>query len=345
MGDESKPPRSHRSPAGAAFAFALAALLTTHHPPLSAQDISIPVSGRPTSDFYGARGTGVRVAWSLDRTAVPLDEEIVATLVVTNVDNPRDVARPDLKTLPKFHTQFVVIDQPDAPPAAAKEVKFTYRLRPRDLAVKELPRLDFHYYNHSAAGGKQFPLTQTQKNLAITVTPPKPKAAPPVVPLRESEHLFAVARGESVLDGPPFAPCNWGWAAVGFAGPLAAVVWFLVWRRVFPDAGRLAKLRRSRAAHRATDAIHRAGRTPDPPAALANAVLGYLRSRFPLPPGAVTPTEVGAALADLDLPAAECEDVAEFLRACDEARFSPSGDNDASLTATAAAIVARLEAA
>jgi hypothetical protein len=344
MSGEWRTHRSRRRPTWIGFACALV-LLTTHHSPRTTAQEKIPVSGRPTSDFYGAAGVGVKVAWSLDRTTVALDEELVATLTVTNATNPRDITRPDLKAMPKFNRLFVVIDLPDPTPAAnAKEVKFSYRLRPRDLAVKEVPRLDFYYYNRTAAVGQDWPLTQA-KAVPITVRPAKPKPKPPAVPLREPEHLFAVARGASVLDGPPFSPCEWAWGAAWLAGPLVAIAWFLVWRRVFPDAARLAKLRRSRAARRAQDAIRRAGRTPDPPAALVAAVLGYLRSRFPLPPGAATPTEVAAALAELELPAAERDTVVDFLRACDEARFSPSGEADASLAATAAALVTRLEAA
>jgi hypothetical protein len=320
-------------------------LLFILHPSAFILAQTIPEVGRPTTNFYGAAGAGVRVAWSLDRDTVALGEEIVATLTVTNVTNPRNVARPDLDKLPEYRARFTVTDQPDPQPAAgANEVKFTYRLRPRDLAVEELPRLDFHYYNPALPVGKDFPMTRTPK-VGITVTPPKPKPAPPAVPLRAPEHLFAVATGATVLDGAPFAPCGWAWAAAGLAGPLAALAWYLAWRRVFPDAARLAKLRRSRAARRAADAIRRAGRAPDPPAAVAGAVLGYLRSRFPLPPGAVTPGEVGAALAELGLPAADCGAVADFLRDCDAARFSPAGDADASLAADAAALVTRLEAA
>ena len=94
------------------------------------------------------------MSWSLDRTTVALDEEVVATLTVRNATNPRDVTRPDLKAVPKFNKLFTIIDRPDPRPAAdAREVKFTYRLRPRDLAVKEVPSFAFHYYNPTAAVG------------------------------------------------------------------------------------------------------------------------------------------------------------------------------------------------
>ena len=96
-----------------------------------------------------------------------------------------------------------------------------------------------------------------------------------------------------MLGGEPFVPAGWAWLVAALAGPVAALGWFLVWRRVFPDAARLARLRRSRAARRAADAIRRAARTPDPAATIAGALLGYLRTRFPLPEGAATPPPPG----------------------------------------------------
>ncbi len=325
-----------------AFAVALCLLILNQSPIVNAQEP--PLVGQPTAHFYGAQGSGVKVAWSLDRTTVPLDEEIVATLTITNATNPQKITRPDLKKLPEFHSLFTITDNPSPPPDAdVREVKFSYRLRPRDRDVKEVPALDFHYYNPAAAAGKQFPLTRARR-IDITVTAPKPKLRPPVVPLGEPEHLFTITTGSEVLDGPPFTPGIWACVVAGLLGPLMAFGWYFAWRRVFPDAARLAKIRRSRAARRAVDTIRRAGRTPDPSGTLANAVLGYLRGRFPLPSGAVTPTEVGTALAELGVAAPECDAAANFFRECDAARFSPAGDNALSLAADAEALITRLEA-
>jgi hypothetical protein len=305
----------------------------------------IPVVGRPTADFYNAQGVGVKVAWSLDRATVPEDEEIVATLTVKNATNPREIVRPDLKKLTEFESRFVVTDNRDPPPAAdAKVVKFSYRLRPRNRSVDKVPTLVFRYHDPAAAEGKQFPTT-TAKFVEVAVTEPKPKPPPPAIPLGEPDHLFAVATGPELLEHRPFAPGTWTWVAVALAGPLLAAGWYAAWRRVFPDAARLARMRRSRAARRAVDAVRRAHRAVDPPAAVAAAVLGYLRARFPLPPGAVTPTEIGAALAELGVPDADCETVADFFRSCDAARFAPPGDSGASLAAEAETLVTRLEAA
>jgi hypothetical protein len=287
----------------------------------------------------------VKAAWKLDRKTVPEDEALVATLVITGATNPQQITRPDLKKLPDFHERFAITDNANPPPAAdAKEVRFSYQLRPRGRTVDKVPTLKFRYYNPAAGAGKEFPTTRAEA-VTFTTTEPRPKPRAPAIPLDEPDHLFAVATGPGLLASPWFAPGCWTWVFVALAGPLLAGLWYAGWRRVYPDAARLARLRRGRAARRATDAIRRAHRAADHGGAVASAMLGYLRTLFPLPAGAVTPPEVGAALAELGLGAEDCDAVTVFLRECDAARFAPSGDTTMSLAADAEALVARLEAA
>ncbi|MBA4188598.1 MAG: hypothetical protein C0467_11410 [Planctomycetaceae bacterium] len=308
-----------------------------------AQDI--PLVGQPSSDFYGAAGSGVKVAWAVERNVVPEDGELVATLTISNATNPRKITRPDLKKLPEFNDRFAITDNPDRPIAeGSPEVQFSYRLRPRNRKTDQIPTLNFYYFNTAAPAGKQFKLTNTGRPIPIKVTAAAPKVPPPPMPLVEPEHLFAIATGPALLDRGAVV-ASWAWLLLGVAGPLFALGWYAAWRRLYPDAQRLATIRRTRAARRAMDAITWASHTHDPPAAIAAAMLGYLRSRFPLPPGAVTPSELAVALAEIGMPTADCEQVAEFFRACDAARFAPSSDNAVSLAADASAIVARLEAA
>ena len=304
----------------------------------------IPTVGQPTANFYGAQGSPVRVEWQLNRTTVPEDEDIVATLVVTGATNPRQITRPDLRKLDAFESRFIIPDTRDQTPAAdAKEVRFTYHLRPRNRSVDKVPTLAFHYYNPAAAKEKQFPLT-TAKEVRITVTEPRPRPAPPPIPLGEPESLLAFKPQPVSLTYPTFSEA-WSWFAIGLIGPLASIAWYVVWRRVYPDAARLARMRRTRAARRATDAIRRSSRTSDPAGAIAAAVLGYLRARFPLSPAAATPSEIGAALTELGMPSSEADAVAGFFRACDAARFAPPGEASTSLAIAAEALVTRLEAA
>ena len=82
---------------------------------------------------------------------------------------------------------------------------------------------------------------------------------------------------------------------------------------------------------------------PPPPQGNVNALLAYLRARFPLPESAVTPSEVAAALVEARVPAAVAGQTADVFRGCDRARFAlPNGDAGL-LAADAEAAVARLE--
>ncbi len=298
--------------------------------------------GEPTVDYYKAEGRGISVRWEVEPKTVHVSSDLTVTLVVTGAQNPTEIVKPDLRKLKPFDV-FKITEVPDPPRnATAKEVRFGYKLAPRDTSVTEVPALKFHYYNQFAAEGKRFPSTRTDA-VEIIVTEP-PKAERSIVPIEAPEFLFHPATGPDVIGRGPFVPCQWAWLAAVCFGPLVCFGWFLVWRRVFPDAAQLARMRRSRAARRATDAIRKANRMPDPPAAVANAVLGYLRTRFPIPEAAVTPSEIAAALKERNVPDEIAEETGDVFRACDRARFAPACDNGLSLVASAKAAVARLEA-
>jgi hypothetical protein len=296
----------------------------------------------PKEGFYKARGPAVKVAWAVDRTELPEGEALTATLTVRGAANPHEVVRPDLRKLPEYSTRFEIEDVPGKPAAAgAKEVAFVYRLRPRTRDVTRLPTLEF-WYDSGAAVGNPFQLIRV-KGPALTVTAAPPKALPAPVPIDAPDRAFELVTGPPVLDREPFAAGPGAWLVLLAAGPLVAGGWVVAWRRLYPDAARLARLRRSRAARRAIDAVRRAGRSPDPAAVIAAAVLGYLRTRFPLPPGADTPAEVGAGLRAAGLPAEPVGAAVELLRRCDEARFAAASDTGPSLPAGAEALVLRLE--
>jgi hypothetical protein len=298
-------------------------------------------------NYYKAKGIGLQVKWDVPNTTIEEGHDLVVTLIIGSqkypVLNPTEVVKPDLKKLPAFANRFIVTDVPDPPRKISdKEVRFVYKLRPRNRTVDQIPALEFDYFNPAAGPGtRQFRNTRAESISIAIVDLPKPEVKQPV-PMTEADRLFHVATGREVLSGP-FVPCRWAWLAAGCFGPLVAVAWFLVWRRIYPDAARMAHLRRSRAARRATDAIRRAGRTSDPPAVIAAAVLGYLRTRFPLPESAVTPSEIAAALLEAKVPAEMAEELADIFRECDRARFAPPGDSGASLAADADAAITRLE--
>ncbi len=295
----------------------------------------------PTQDFYKARGVGVKAAWSADRTALPAGGELTATLTVTGATNPREVVRPDLRKLDDFRQAFEVADVPAPPPAAdAKAVTFAYKLRPRTADVAAIPALKFVYVNPAVSK----PPTTWAKALPLSVTPAAPPTPPAAMPLEGPEELFQLATGPDVLRTPlPPAPAAWLWLAL--LGPVAGLAWYVFRLRLYPDAAALAHQRRSRAARVALRAIAKAEHAPDPAAALADAVRVYLGSRFPLPPHAVTPGEVGEALTAAHAPVSLTADAVRFLERCDAARFAPAGDGGPSPADTARSLIAAWEAA
>jgi hypothetical protein len=296
-----------------------------------------PALFEPERDYYKAKGVGVSVKWDVPASAVQEGRDLAVTLVISRVQNPTEVVRPDLGKLPAFAERFEVAKAAPPPAINGNEVRFAYTLRPRSRTVDKVPALDFYYFNPAAAPGtSQFRLTRAD-SVPVRVSAPPPK---PALPMSEPDHLFAVP---AVPSESAFEPCLWAWGAAALFGPLAAFAWFLAWRRVFPDAARRARLRRTRAARRAIDGVRRAARTADPPAAIAAAVLSYLRDRFPLPESAVTPSELEAALRAAEVPEARAREAADVFRACDRARFAPPNDSGLSLAADAEAAVVRLE--
>lgn len=293
-----------------------------------------PAFFEPPRDYYKARGAKVSVTWSVDRTTLPEDAVLTATLTIEGAENPQEVVRPDLSKIPLFADRFLIED------ASGHSPKFVYRLRPRNASVSRLPTLDF-WYDSGVKVGNPFKKT-TAKGIDLVVTKVE-NTRPPAVPLIEPEKLFSIESGPRALQSEPFTPGAFLWILLFVLGAVVACLWYVLWRRMYPDGARLAQLRRNRALRRATDAIRKADRSADPAAALSAAVVGYLRSRFPLPIGAETPGEVEESLRTAG--SAEADRIAGFLRRCDEARFSPPGDTPLALAVEARAVLARLEAA
>ena len=127
-----------------------------------------------------------------------------------------------------------------------------------------------------------------------------------------------------------------------FTPPAVCFLLWSVWRRLFPDAAKLAAGRRSRAGSVALRALERRGEDSE---RIAATLLNYLRDRAGLPATAITPAEIAEALKPLDCPGLLAAATVAILHRCDAARFAPGPPGDASLAADAAKIVLEWEAA
>jgi hypothetical protein len=96
--------------------------------------------------------------------------------------------------------------------------------------------------------------------------------------------------------------------------------WYLAWRRLYPNAARLARIRYSLAAQLALRTLH-AGRDSD---AAFRSVESYLRNRLGVTTATPTPDEILTHFRQSGLSREIAAKVAEFFRACDAVRFAPA---------------------
>jgi hypothetical protein len=319
---------------------------------------SPPIVGQPV-DFSGAVGGPFVVQWIAAPTELTTEQPLTLTLRITGPGNLAAMPRPALGKLDSFRS-FAVEDLDDRfVPGDPPRREFRYRLRPRSVAVTEIPRFKFVYFNPRIAPPSRGYQTTYADPVALTVNPrssPLPADVPawmleppttdelfgPPRPLwrRGLDRLLAVIG----VDTDELAPESGRWfaaVAVVIVPPLGCVAWLLVWRRRHPDAARLAAGRRSRAAAAALRAF---ARSPDAEA-VASALIEYLRDRHGLPPLATTPGEIVNKLTTGGCPAPLATTAAELLRRCDAVRFGPAPATDPALAADAAKAVLDWEAA
>jgi hypothetical protein len=289
------------------------------------QPPEIPLVGRPDFPFSEASGR-FRVRMRAEPTTVAVERPLTLTLTVSAVGPvilpPRRI---DLREIPAVAEAFYVEDpddggdrQPDA-----RTWEFVYRLKPRSTAVREVPGLPFAYYDPDIPfPSRRFQVVYTDP-IPLTITPDVPVEVPVTAPV--SAYQLATGPGLLARESPWELPGPVALALLALAPPLLCAAWYVAWRRLYPDAARLARRRRSRAAGQALQALRRGRRlTPGQQADLAARVVAeYVRHRFDLTPVEPTPDEIADRLKRAGCSSGLIERAAGFFRACDAARFLP----------------------
>jgi hypothetical protein len=194
--------------------------------------------------------------------------------------------------------------------------------------VTEVPSLPFVYFNPY--------LRTNHKGFQVIYTDPIPLRVLPhetvQVPVRAPESAFVLATGPAVLERqtswtPPGIGTS---AALLLTPPAACVVWYLCWRRLYPDAARQASQRRSRAARRALQMLRAARRIDAEPRAERTAAIltGYLQERLDLTIAEPTPREVAVLFAERGCSPAVTAHAVHLFEACDRARFLPAAASE-----------------
>jgi hypothetical protein len=310
------------------------------------EPIEIPVVGRPADLPFSEAAGNFEVSGHAEPTTVQAEQPVLFTLRVHaegRVYLPPQ--RIDLSKVPAFNDNFFIEDpKQDTHVAATQTWLFVYRLKPRRMDVTEIPGVPFVYFDPAiqpASKGFQTPYTEP---IPLHVTAAETLAAPPS-PVPD---LFLQTRtGPEVLaHRAPWSPPSWPLLAVLLLmPPVACAAWYVVWRRLYPDAARRVKQRRSRAATVALKQLERLprGTTEVRAAHIAAAVTTYLQQRLDLPAAEPTPAEAAAHLRTAGYPDTLTQRAEQFFQTCDAARFYPNA-SAADLPAFAQQLILDLEA-
>jgi hypothetical protein len=292
---------------------------------------------RQKEHFYGAiAGSGsVSVLWKLTPVSSPLDRDIILTLSISNVANPRELLAPPLAEFEEFQRIFSIIELLPRPEPSAVRAEFQYRLRPRSIGRHPIPELKY-LYARRVAGRTQFQ-TVYAETIPLTITKPASKI-PDIRPLDGPPQFFELREGSFFRAARP----GWFWWFGLFgAATLLGITWVFGWRWLYPDAVRLARIRQNRAVRVAFDQLRKAAKTPDSHATTTIVFRRYLIHRYGLPSNAQTPREITDALLLLKFPPERIADTERLLRQTDAKRFG--GERETPGPAEAAAIIERWE--
>jgi hypothetical protein len=288
----------------------------------------IPTVGRPDRFPFSEASGDFKVQTAAEPTAVAVEQPLTFTLTVRatgKVKVRKPPRRIDLRAVPAFDDNFYIEDLPDPPRArAAADVwVFRYGLKPRSTEVREVPGLPFVFYRPDIPFPERRFQTIYTEPIPLQVRPAEKVA----VSLQAPEAIFHLAVGAGLLaHQEPWRPPGLLGSALLLGLPLLGCLgWYLGWQRLYPDAARLARHRRSRAALRALELLRPAARQPAPAAAALStrAVVQYLRQRLDLPIVEPTPAETARHLGQLAFPPTLVEQAELLLRSCDAVRYGP----------------------
>ncbi len=312
-----------------------------------------PLVGQP-DNFSGAVGS-YKITAAAQPTELQAEDALTFTLRITGHGPAgRQPTRPDLRHAPAFRKRFVVEDLDQKIDAAAGVWEFRYRLKPLNPEVTEIPTVRFVYFKpgllpkekgYRSAYSESIPLV-VKPRTEVQATDVQGGAEPSQLPdavFELAEGPAAVLRREQPLALPGGLPL---FVTFLLAPPFLCAGWYLAWRRLYPDAARLARQRRSRAAEIALRSLKQAGKADADRAAqqFVTLMAEYLRGRWELPAAEPTPAEVVGHLRRIGCPAELAERAGAFFGACNAARFAPGGGPSRdTLRATAVQLVLDLE--
>jgi hypothetical protein len=296
-------------------------------------------------DFSGALGP-LSVTSRASQTRMTPGTPFTLTVRLEGAASLAHVPAPDLGGRAEFSDRFRIRVEEERS-VASNVREFTYTLRPLSGDVKEVPPVEVSYYHpkndrFERARSEPIPL-----EVSGTATAPPPHDVPPDVPPSRSADTAAEPPAEETPAAQPGdGPDRFlAWAEGGLAVACGAGLGFWL-------AHRTRKQRQTRNERKITEGFLRAARTsltqgPASVAEVGELLHDFLRSRFALPAGEVTPHDAAVCLRGAGVAEEQVHACQELLQTCAAAEFAP-GMLDVSvseLADTAAKLIERLAAA
>ena len=309
-----------------------------------------PLVGQP-AHFSGAVGT-FRLTVRAAPVELQAEDPLTYTVTITAAARPRHAPhRPRLQDFPAFKESFYLEDL--GPPQGSQPNdhtwEFSYRLKPKNPEVRAVPGFPFVWYKPGVLPARLGYQTLYAAKVPLTVRTrvevgSKPDGALPIVAPKSA---FVPAPPERVLRREELGrlPGLMLLASLVLLPPVIAACWYLIWQRLYPDAARRARQRRSRAAREALKALRRrsapvlADLVQDTTAVVAR----YLRHRFDWTIEEPTPAEVRNHLLAQGVTTALAGQASDFFRECDILRFGTVSLAPPDLTVAATQLILALE--
>ncbi len=278
-----------------------------------------PVAGRPVN--YSEIVGQYRIAASASPTAVSVEDPITLTVRIQGTGPSKfQPARDKLRIFPaEFQNDFYLEPLKEKDRQVKDTWEFAYRLRPKHEDVKFIPGLKLVYY-HPARKKYQSSFADA---IAITVKPRAEVKPPPDVAkaVKPPDRFFELITGPEVLERwePSWLARPVPLLVMALLPPLLCGLYYGWWRWRSPDARRLVRDHRSRAARQALDSLHN---VDGDATRVVVVMLDYLRRRLDLPGAEPTPSEVARHLRRIGVSRELQKRFATLFAACDERRFS-----------------------
>lgn len=308
-----------------------------------------PVVGQP-EDFSGAVGA-FRISAKAEPKQVEVEKPFLLTVrIEATREAPAPPRRLPLNRDPYFTDDFFLEDpEPKERQLNATTWEFYYTLKPRRLDVKEVPDIKLVYFDPSYGQSPDGYQTLYSDPIAISVI--EQKATVPGVGqdrrLQAPSSLFDFAQGEMLLqrEKPWQLPATPVLLILFLAPPVGCLLWLGLWQRLYPDAARMARRKRSRAARQALRGLSKARSLPSEQQAtqVAELLTCYLQHRYHLLTREPTPKEVGSHLQRYGFSEKLIQQGSHLFRQCDTGRYAPTEQREEALAKTAEQWVLDLE--